>query len=126
IDLNVDYDFTLDREKKFLLVNGCKLSGTQNQQTLISGEVTRPMNLVWGKKADEFEDATFSLRVNNVNLSDWRPFLGDWSGKASADLKLLSQLNGRKLQIDLSSRIDGFRTKLAQQEIEPTTVAVQT
>ncbi|HYV29341.1 MAG TPA: hypothetical protein VFA77_17545, partial [Candidatus Eisenbacteria bacterium] len=118
LDLNADYAVTLDREKKFALVEGFKLSSTQNQRPFLTGELTRPMNLVWGKTANEIEDSTFTLRATNLNFAEWRPFVGDLAGNASVNFKLLSQLSGKKLQIELTSRIDGFRAKLANRETE--------
>lgn len=120
VDLTCSYDVTLDRTGKSLLLKAVNLSGTQNQQPLVSATLSNPLTLAFGDTVNA-ADASLDFVLTGLNLADWHAFAPglDLAGVASAKGKLYSKDGGKRLSLEVEKTIKGFSARLGG---EPTTV----
>src|SRR5208337_4878639 len=76
LDLRNDYDLTVDRGQSLATLRGLTLTGTQNGNKLLKAELTSPMQIAWGNVGNAVGDSALTLTVANLNLADWKPFVG--------------------------------------------------
>lgn len=114
--LGSDYALTVDGEKSSATVRALNINGTQNGRALLKSELSNPMTFAWGTSASAVGDASLAVMLTELNLADWKPFLGDAvaGGKINATLKLLSQEAGKKLGIEMASEIQNLSTDPSQ------------
>ena len=124
IDLTANYDVMVDKTAGTALVRKLTLTGTQNGNPLLEANLTRPMNVTWGTGANEVGESTFNLAVTNLNLADWKPFLGGNvpGGNVNLQAQLLSQQNGRHLMFDVNSQIADFAANVGGDQTVPLTI----
>ena len=72
----------------------------------------QPMSLAWGSGAGGVGNSALDLDVTNLNLADWRPFLGN-AVSANLHLELSSQQGGKQLGFDLNSQVNDLRLQSA-------------
>jgi len=107
LGLKLGYEVTINRNNQAALVQLLTLTGTQNQKTLLRGTLSQPMNLSWSTNAgaNAIGDSAFNLELTDMNLADWRPFLGDMAaGQANLSLKVGSQKAGQRLEVNLTAQ----------------------
>ncbi len=119
LDLRCVYSVAVNRATNSALLSILTLTGAQNQQPFLRGELASPMNLAWGDTNAPLPDSTFNFGVTNLNLADWKAFLGEAvsAGVANLSLKLHSQQSGTLLVFDLSSQLDGLVAKAGTNQI---------
>jgi hypothetical protein len=107
LDLQIACNVTVNTTDKTALVQTLTLDGTQNQKTLLHGNLTQPMTIPWGDAATGAGDSTFELTVTDFNFADWKAMLGDSvsAGKLSLKLNVVSQQGGKQLKLGLTSQI---------------------
>ena len=112
LDLATDYALVVDNEKSSATLRTLNLNGQQNGRTLLKSELSAPMTFAWGATASAVGDASLTVTLSELNLADWKPFLGDSisSGTINAKLGLLSQEAGKKLGVELTSSIENLAT----------------
>jgi len=90
------------------------LDGTQNQQPLLRGSLSKPMTVAWGKNAAATGDSAFDLVVTNFDFAAWKPILGDAvsAGRLALQLNLLSEQGGKQLTLGVASQIADLTAKL--------------
>ena len=127
LDVRCVYNVTVNQDEKSALLQTLTLTGTQNQRPLLRAELGSPMSLSWGTANPALPDSTFNLTVTNLDLVDWKPFLGDAvsAGISSVNLKVQSQQSGKQLLFDLSSQVLGLTVKLGSNGINQAGVMVQ-
>ncbi|HYA79293.1 MAG TPA: AsmA family protein, partial [Candidatus Nitrosopolaris sp.] len=110
LDFNAGYDVTVDTAAGAALLHTLTLTGTQNGNPLLEAYLTRPMNVAWGAGANAVGESALGLTVTNLNLADWKPFLGGNApgGNVNVQAQLLSQQQGRRLGFDVNSQIADF------------------
>ena len=90
LNLNASYAVTVDGAAQTALLRGLNVAGTQNGNPLLTARLTRPMNLAWGKGASGAGDSALDLAVTDLNLADWRPFLGNAAhGQCGFDVEIV-------------------------------------
>ena len=96
LDFSADYAVTVDKTAQTALLRELTLSGMQNRHPLLAARLSQPMNLAWGNSSNNVGDSALDLNVTNLNLADWRPFLGNAvsSGDVNLTMKFLSQQAG--------------------------------
>jgi hypothetical protein len=106
LDFNAAYAVTVDRAAQAAVLRTLSLTGTQNGNPLLAGELSQPMNLVWGQGTNAVGQAAFDLTVAGLDLAEWKPFLGETAaGNLGLTMKVSSQRGGRVLAFDLDSQI---------------------
>ena len=127
LDFSAAYDVTVDRTVQNALFHELTLTGTQNGNPLLDAHLTRPMNIAWGTGANGVGESALNLAVTNLDLADWKPFLGGNppAGIVSVQGQLLSQQNGGRLVFDLHSQIADFTTVPGGNQIVPMTIDLQ-
>ncbi len=119
LDFGADYDITVDVAAHSAMLRGLNLAGTQNGRPLLSAHLSHPMNLAWGTGANAVGDSELELMVTNLNLSDWKPFLGGAgpAGDVDLNLKLASQQGGNQLVFSLDSHIENLAAAIGGRTI---------
>ena len=127
LDLQTHYDVTVDLAQSNSVLRALSLTATQRGHPLLQGELTSPMQIAWGKAANAIGDSTLKLTVTDLNLKDWKPFMGSMGpeGTVNAQLKLLSQQGGQLLTFDLNSQIQDLSATLGTNHISQATVGLQ-
>jgi hypothetical protein len=107
LDFLADYSVVVDRAANNATLRALNLSGVQDGRPLLRGELGSPMSISWGTSSNAVGDSALNLIVTNLNLADWKPFLGDTipAGTAQLKLNLLSQQGGKQLTLDLTSQL---------------------
>jgi len=120
VDLLVAYNLTVDQSSQTALVESFTLDGKQGQQPLLRGALSKPMKLDWGKTGGAVDESVFDLTLTDLNLADWRAFIGEFvpAGKVNAKVNLLSQQAGKKLKLDASSQINGLTAVLGSNKLD--------
>jgi hypothetical protein len=110
MDLHASYDVTVDLTKSNALVRVLNLSGVQQGNELLRGQLSAPLTIAWGGTSSAVGDSSWNLALTRLNLADWKPFIGDVApaGLVTGDLKLSSQQAGSLLGFDLASQVQNL------------------
>ncbi|HSU57276.1 MAG TPA: hypothetical protein VLT36_24760 [Candidatus Dormibacteraeota bacterium] len=124
LDLLAKYDVSLDRTASNAVLRQLDLTGTQKGNPLLKADLASPMTLSWGAAAANVGDSTLNLVLTNLNLNDWKPFIGEAvsSGEVSTKMQLLSQQAGKLLTFNVDSRIANLSATAASNQITQATV----
>jgi hypothetical protein len=127
LDFGADYAVTLDNTAQTALLDKLTLTGTQEGRPLLAARLSEPMSLAWGNNAGRVGNSALDLDVTNLNLADWRPFLGDTvsAGNVNLQMKLSSQQEGRQLGFGLNSQINNLAVQISSNQTFQATVNLQ-
>ncbi len=114
LDLQMACNVTVNTAAESAEVQTFTLDGTQNQQPLLHGSLSKPMTVTWGKNAAATGDSAFELAVTDFDFAAWKPILGDAvsAGRLSVQLKLLSEQGGKQLKLGVNSQIADLTARL--------------
>ncbi|HTI99808.1 MAG TPA: AsmA family protein [Dongiaceae bacterium] len=121
LDLRAGYRVTVNRSAKSLQLQTFTLDATQNQNPLLHGELSKPMDLSWGGgSAGAGGDANLLVKVSGLNLADWRAFASGLNpaGRLNATLNLASQQGGKQLSFDLDSSLQSLAVTLGTNTVQ--------
>jgi hypothetical protein len=126
LDLRADYNVTVDSGAKSALLNNFSLTGEQNSQPLLKGELTSPMTFSWGNTNNTMGDSALNLTITNLNLENWKAFTGDTAsaGIVNGTLQLHSQGGGQQLTFNADSQIANLTAKVGTNQISQATVTL--
>ena len=124
LSFGADYAVTVDTAAQTALLHRLTLSGTQDGRPLLNAGLSQPMSLAWGNSAGGVGDSALNLELTNLNLADWRPFLGDAvsAGDVNLQLKLSSQQGGKQLGYDLNSQVNDLAARTGSNQTSQATV----
>lgn len=127
LDFSADYAVTVDSTAQTVLLHRLTLSGMQGGRSLLTAGLSQPMSLAWGNSAGTVGDSALDLEVTNLNLADWRPFLGDTvsAGDVNLQLKLSSRQDGKQLGYDLNSQIADLAARIGSNRTFQATLNLQ-
>jgi len=127
LDLQLACNVTVNTANKSALVHAFTLEGMQNQRPLLNGELPQPMALTWGESASSTGDSAFNLAVTDLNLADWKVFLGDTisAGRLSLTFNLASQQGGKQLTLGVTSQIAGLAATLGSPPLTEAALALK-
>jgi hypothetical protein len=127
LDFSAEYSGTVDRTARTALLRELTLAGKQEGRSLLAASLSQPMNLAWGSSSNNVGDSALQLDVTNLNLADWRPFLGSAvsSGNVNLKMKLLSQQAGKQLGFDLNSQIADLVARVGSNQTFQASVNLQ-
>ena len=127
LDFSADYAVTMDNAAQTAQLHELTLTGTQNSRPLLAARLSQPMSLAWGNNAGGVGDSALDLDVTNLNLADWRPFLGSTlsAGNVNLQLKLSSQQGGKQLGFGLNSEINDLVARLGSNQTFQASVNLQ-
>ena len=126
LDFSADYDVTVDRAAQSATLRNLDLTGTQNGAPLLSAQLTSPMSLAWGGGANGMGDAALDLAVTDLNLADWKPFLGSiaTAGNVGVKLKVLSHQGGKQIGFDLNTDVANLAADVGGNQISQAEITV--
>ncbi len=124
LDLSADYDVAVDRAAQTATLRSLNLAGTQNATPLLDARLSSPMNLGWGSNASNLGDAAFHLTVTDLNLADWKPFLGSNApvGTVGVNLQVASHAGGQQITFDLKSDVANLAMRVGSNHISQAAV----
>ena len=124
LDFNAGYDVTVDQAARHALLHELTLTGKQNGNPLLEAHLTQPMNVAWGTGTNGVGESALDLVVTNLNLADWKPFLGGDApaGDVNLQVQLQSQQNGGRLTFEADSQIANFTANLGGNQTVPVSV----
>ncbi len=124
LNFAVGYQVEVDQTAKTALIQKLDLNGTQNDQKFLSASITKPMPISWGGSTGAPEEAALQLAITDLNLADWKSFLGDTapSGMVNATLDVLSQQAGKQLTLNVATRIDRLSATFGSNHISQATL----
>ena len=127
LDVKLGFSATVDQTKQTALVQSFTLDGTQAARPLLAAKLAQPMNLAWGAGAGAVQDSAFELTVTKLDLADWRAFTSNTitGGKVDVTLKVDAQNAGRKLVVDLNTKLAGLTGRLGTNALPETTVTAK-
>src|SRR5713226_1345687 len=128
LDLQLENNVVVDLEAKSAVVNSFTLSGTQDQKALLRGALTRRMQLSFGGAANATGESAFDLAVTDLNLTDWKPFLGTSPplGKIGLTLNLVSKQDGKNLSAVLTAQVDDLTASFGSNRVAGVSVNFKT
>ena len=114
LDLQLACNVTVNTANESAEVQTFTLDGTQNQQPLLHGSLSKPMTVAWGKNAAATGDSAIDLAVTGFDFAAWKPVLGDAisAGRLSAQLHLDSAQGGKQLKLGVGSQIADLTAKI--------------
>jgi uncharacterized protein involved in outer membrane biogenesis len=124
LDLRKEYDVTVDRGQNLATVRALTLTGTQNGNTFLKGELTSPMRIPLGNTNIALVDSTWTMVITNFDLADWKPFLGDVApaGAVNMTAKVRSQASDQQIALAFDSRIDHLTVNAGSNHIADVTI----
>ncbi|NDB75819.1 MAG: DUF748 domain-containing protein, partial [Verrucomicrobia bacterium] len=111
LDLKLAYQVAVDLPAQTATIGTFNLTGTRQQQPLISVAVSKPLPVSWSTNAaNNVGDSELALSVTGLNLADWRPFLGKFApdGRLDVALQVAAQNMGKKLGVNLNANVAGL------------------
>jgi hypothetical protein len=120
LDVQLNYDLTVDLPKTNAVIRTFALSATQGGRPLLKSGLSREMALDWSKGAEAVAESSFELTVSELNLADWRAFLGTnlESGVVGGRLVAQGQKAGRLIVFDLGSQLAGLTAQIGTNRID--------
>ena len=127
LDLRKDYSITVDRAQSMATLRRLTITGTQDGNALLKGELASPMQISWGSVSNAVGDSALTLTLSSLNLADWKPFVGDSApaGIVNATAKVLSQQGGQQVTFDFESRIEHLTVNAGSNQITDATITLQ-
>ena len=126
IDLQLAYNTTVDLPKTTATLRTFTFDAKQAGRPLITAGLTKEMVLDWGKGAEGVAESTLALNLNELNLADWKPFLGSsvTAGLVSGKLLVNVQKAGKQIGFDLDTSLTGLAAQAGSNKLEQTDVAL--
>jgi uncharacterized protein involved in outer membrane biogenesis len=120
IDLAIAYGSSVNTTEGTARLESFTLSGSQNQQPFLTGKLSRPVGVNFGKTFSVGDDSALELKVTDFNLDSWKGFLGDSipSGRVQLGLNLLSQQGGKLVRFDATAEVKDLAMKLSGQPFD--------
>ena len=108
VDLDFAYKLAADLDGKKATVDQLSLSARHKNSEFLQGGIDQPLTVNWGGAASQVPDSTLRLVVTNLNLADWKAMMGTNppAGIVNANVRLVAQNQGKKLGLDLATKID--------------------
>ena len=110
VEAAADYSLSLDWPTQRIEIAKLKLTGVQNDQPILTGQLLQPMQLAWGEDPLDEGESKLELKLKSVDVARWRPFFGGYaeSGKIDAALTLTARQAGRDLEYRWQSTVVGL------------------
>ncbi|HOY56952.1 MAG TPA: AsmA family protein, partial [Verrucomicrobiota bacterium] len=126
VDFKLGCDATLDLPRTNATIRAFTLDATQSGRPLLTGKLTKEMLLDWSQGAQGAAESALRLNVTELNLADWKPFVGDSveSGMVSGQLDIGVQKAGRLVGFDLESKLVGLTGRLGSNRLDQANLTV--
>lgn len=126
VDFKLGCDATLDLPRTNATIRAFGLDATQSGRALLTGKLTKEMLLDWSQGAQGAAESAFRLNVTELNLADWKPFVGDSvdSGMVNGQLDISVQKAGRLVSFDLGSKLVGLTGRLGSNRLDQADLTV--
>jgi uncharacterized protein involved in outer membrane biogenesis len=110
LDLLTRYDVSVDRSASNATLRELTINGTQKGEPLLNAGLTAPMTLSWGNAANSIGDSALNVVVTNLNLADWKPFIGEIAPAGTVNLvtTLLAKQGGKSVTFDVKTDVAGL------------------
>ena len=115
-----EYAFNINTPARTARLDTLKVNATHEGRPLLAGHLDKPMQFDWSTRGAPLGESFFTLTTENINLADWRPWLGEYAveGRVSAGFRIHFQEAGRRIGFALAAEGVGLRL----QETAPRTL----
>ncbi|MBI5387557.1 MAG: AsmA family protein [Verrucomicrobia bacterium] len=122
LDVRLSYSLTADLPKTNAILRAFNFNVTQAGRPLITSTLPKQIVLDWSQGAESVGDSALELAVTELNLADWKPFLGSnvTAGAVSGKLLVNVQRAGKQIGFDLTSQLAGLAASYASNRIDRT------
>ena len=112
VDAAVDFDLQLDLAGQQLELARLELSGTQNEQKVLSGRLLEPLRLAWGAALAAEGGSRMELKLDGADLARWKTVLGNRveRGHVDATLNLTARQGVQDLSFGWRATVHGLTT----------------
>ena len=121
LDLDVNYDVTVNRHDQSAIVRALTINGQQQQKRLLEASLLNntPMTVSWGANSKGFTPSAFQLTLNDLNLQDWQMLAGTNtpSGRVSAKLLLAAGQNGQVITNSLNVALQDLAARVGSNQV---------
>jgi hypothetical protein len=126
LDFSAAYSVTADRAAQVATLSRLSLDATQNGASLLDAQLSSPMSLPLSGNTSNLGDAALNLTMTNLNLADWKPFLGDavTAGNVGVKLKVSSLQSGKQIAFDLNTAVANLAARAGSNVISQAEVRV--
>lgn len=126
IDFRLDYNATVDLPRTNATVRAFNLNATQAGRPLLKAGLTKELVLDWSKGAEGVAESTFELALTELNLADWKPFIGEYAdgGVVNGRLDVKVQKAGRLIAFDLASKLAGLSGRFGSNRLDKADLAL--
>jgi uncharacterized protein involved in outer membrane biogenesis len=127
IDVQLAYDAEMNLDGQSALIRLATLEVARNQQPLLRGNLSSPMQIAWGENASPAGDAAFHLVLTNLDLADWQAFAPELGaqGKASGMIQVTSKQAGKQIGFDLIVLVAGLSARLGSNDVRQADIAIR-
>lgn len=118
-DLLANYNLVVDRAAAVAELQRLDVTGTQRGRTLVDVRLTKPMTIAWGTTSSTLPDSALQLRVEKLDLADWKPFVGQVvpGGKIDLQAQIASEQAGKVLRFELVANGDALELLLGTNRV---------
>ncbi|HOX01852.1 MAG TPA: AsmA-like C-terminal region-containing protein [Candidatus Paceibacterota bacterium] len=127
LDLDLDYQFNVDRRVQTALIQRFSLLGRQGTNPLVRVNLENPMNLSWGNSFRGFKESTNRFAISNLDLQEWAAFLGPISpaGRVNAEGTIIAQKDGQDLTADVALQAANIGAQWGTNRFQAAQLALQ-
>jgi len=120
LDLRLNYDVAIDLVKSNAVIRAFSFNATQSGRALLTATLSKEMLVDWGRGADALDESALELAVNQLNLADWRTFLGTnvTAGSVNGKLALAVRKAGQDIALDLDARLNGLAGQFGENKLD--------
>jgi len=128
IELRAQYKLTVDRQAGLVEFTELGVTGTQNGRALLEVRLAQPMTIAFGAASGASPESALELRVDKLDLADWRPFLGQLapSGRVDLQARVACEQGGQMLRFDLGANASGLELLLGTNRVSGLDASVET
>ena len=125
IDMQLGYNATVDLIKTNAVLRAFTFDVKQTNRSLITAALSKEMVINWGRGSEGVAESTLQLDLNQLDLADWKAFLGSnvTAGIVSGRLLVNVQQAGKQIRLDLDSRLTELSVGLGRTSVTNASVA---
>lgn len=119
VSFHTRYGVTVNRTAENAELSQLTLDGTERGRPILQCTLAKPMTFSWGGSASATGDSSLNLNLTNLDLAEWKSFLGDTvsSGEAGLRAQLNTRQGGKELAFKLDSQIAGLNARVGSNQL---------
>ena len=126
LDLRLGYNVAIDLASSNANIREFSFAATKAGQPMLTASLSKPMAVNWGKGAEALDESALDLAINQLNLADWRTFLGTnvTAGSVDGKISITSRKAGKDISLDVSTKLTGLAAEFGPNKLDRADVQV--